>query len=167
MNQHDSQIAQPNGNEEDRMLVRHSKTVVSFSGPLPPPEVFAKYEQILRGSADRILKMAENQGSHRQILEKKVINGEQLRANFGLFFGFVIGMTVIVGGLVLIYLEKDWQGFIVLSGGVVSLVGTFVYGKKQKKVDLHQKEEGLRRRIKEFEEKVNSNHKVIGGETNG
>ncbi len=45
------------------MLV-HSETFVSFSGPLPPPEVFAKYEQILSGSADRILKMAENQSTH-------------------------------------------------------------------------------------------------------
>ncbi len=74
-------------------------------------------------------------------------------------------MTVIIGGLVLIYLEKEWQGFILLVGGIGSLVGTFVYGKKQKKTDLQKKEEELLRRVKELEEKMNSSRKIIEGET--
>ena len=32
-----------------------------FSGPLPPPELFKQYEEILPGSANRILKMAEKE----------------------------------------------------------------------------------------------------------
>lgn len=145
-------------------MLMHSETHV-FSGPLPPPEVFGRYEQILRGSADRILRMAEIQSSHRQYLEKKVISGEQLRANAGLFFGFIIGMTVIIGGLLMVYLEKEWQGFVVLIGGVGSLVGTFVYGKRQKKSDLKQKDEELRNRIKELEDRINKSNEVIDGET--
>jgi uncharacterized membrane protein len=163
MNQQNPQpIGQPNG-KKGEMLVR-SETFVSFSGPLPPPEVFAKYEQILNGSADRILKMAENQSTHRQFLEKRVISGEQFRANTGLILGFIIGMTVVIGGLTLIYLEKDWQGFVLLVGGIGSLVGTFVYGKKQKKTDLQKKEEELLRRVQELEEKMSSGKKIIEGE---
>ena len=161
MNQHNPQISHPQ-DMESGMLMR-SETHL-FSGPLPPPEVFGRYEQILKGSADRILKMAEGQSLHRQFLEKKVVGGEQFRANVGLLFGFIIGMTIIIGGLLMIYLEKEWQGFIFLIGGIGSLVGTFIIGKKQKKGDLKQKDEDLHKRIKELEEKINNN-KVIDGET--
>lgn len=165
MNQHNGfHLSSPQGQDGKGKVVMCSETHL-FSGPLPPPEVFARYEHILAGSADRILKMAEIQSSHRQSLEKKVIGGEQFRANTGLVFGFIIGMTIISGGLFMIYLEKEWQGFIVLVGGVSALVGTFVYGKKQKKDDLHQKDEELRNHAKGLEEKVSKDHAVIDGET--
>ena len=41
----------------------------SFSGPLPPPQVLASYDQILPGCAERIIKMAEEQGLHRRAIE--------------------------------------------------------------------------------------------------
>jgi uncharacterized membrane protein len=44
-----------------------------FSGPLPHPEDLAKYEQVLPGAADRIIRMAEQQAAHRQNLERAVI----------------------------------------------------------------------------------------------
>lgn len=37
----------------------------SFSGPLPPSDDFARYEQVTPGAGDRILKMAEDQAKHR------------------------------------------------------------------------------------------------------
>ena len=37
----------------------------SYSGPLPPPDDFANYEQTLPGSMDRILTMTEKQVDHR------------------------------------------------------------------------------------------------------
>lgn len=42
-----------------------------FSGPIPPPQTMAGYETALPGSADRILKMAEEQSAHRQEMEKE------------------------------------------------------------------------------------------------
>lgn len=37
----------------------------SYSGPLPPPDDFANYEQTLPGSMDRILTITEKQVDHR------------------------------------------------------------------------------------------------------
>lgn len=42
-----------------------------FSGPLPHPEILAKYEDILPGAATRILEMAEEQANHRRFMKKK------------------------------------------------------------------------------------------------
>ncbi len=46
---------------------------VEQSGPLPAPEVLARYEQSFPGSADRIIKMAESEMAHRQGLESASI----------------------------------------------------------------------------------------------
>ena len=36
-----------------------------FSGPIPPPDALAQYNNIVPGAAERILKMAENQAAAR------------------------------------------------------------------------------------------------------
>jgi uncharacterized membrane protein len=45
----------------------------SFTGPLPPPEVLAKYNETVPGLAERIICMAEQQAKHRQQIETTVI----------------------------------------------------------------------------------------------
>lgn len=54
-------------------IIRAAVEISRFSGPLPHPEDLAKYEQILPGAADRLIRMAEQQAAHRQNLEKAVI----------------------------------------------------------------------------------------------
>ena len=49
--------------ELEELSVRVSE---KFAGPIPPPPIMKRYEEILPGSANRILKMAENQSEHRQ-----------------------------------------------------------------------------------------------------
>jgi Predicted membrane protein (DUF2335) len=44
-----------------------------YSGPLPPAEQIRAYEDVLPGSADRILRMAEHQQEHRMELERVTV----------------------------------------------------------------------------------------------
>ena len=41
-----------------------------FSGPVPPPDALAKYDDIVPGAAERILQMAENEAAARIRLEE-------------------------------------------------------------------------------------------------
>jgi uncharacterized membrane protein len=41
-----------------------------FQGPLPPPEILYRYDQIIPGAADRIIQLAESEIRHRQEQEK-------------------------------------------------------------------------------------------------
>ncbi|MBW2608107.1 MAG: DUF2335 domain-containing protein [Deltaproteobacteria bacterium] len=50
-----------------------SASAQTFSWPLPPPEILAKYNSVLPDAAERIISMAENQATHRQRIESKVI----------------------------------------------------------------------------------------------
>jgi len=54
-------------------------TMSIYAGPIPSADELAKYENILPGSANRILEMAEKQSRHRQNMES-----EMLKANINL-----------------------------------------------------------------------------------
>ena len=65
-------VAIPESKEElEKFLIAVSQ---EFAGPIPPPSMMKQYEGTLPGSADRILKMAENQSEHRQWMEKKELS---------------------------------------------------------------------------------------------
>lgn len=84
-------------NSAAAQLVKVAATL-SYSGPLPPPEALQRYDQILPGAANRIIKMAESQHEHRQKLEKTVVESNAFSQKVGLILGFVVAMTAIVGG---------------------------------------------------------------------
>lgn len=71
---------------------------ISFAGPLPPPAVFAAYEETLSGAADRILSMAEKQSSHRQEMEHKSLKSSSCQATLGQVFAFILALVVILSG---------------------------------------------------------------------
>lgn len=116
---------------------------ISYSGPLPVPEHLARYEQILPGAAERIFKMAEEQSVHRRALESKVINSGVADSKKGLWFGFFIGLS---GFFIVGYCA--FLGFQILAGIIAaldlgSLVGVFVYGSRQKKIERVEKERAI------------------------
>ena len=104
-----------------------------FAGPLPPPEVFRQYDQILPGAAERILQMAERQANHRQSLEAKLVDAECRDGLLGLIFGLVIGLATILGGFYCIVQGFQLSGTALGLSGLTGLVGTFIYGSREKR----------------------------------
>lgn len=45
-----------------------------YSGPVPPPDVLRGFEQIVPGSAERILTMAEENGKHQREMERMTLS---------------------------------------------------------------------------------------------
>jgi len=62
-------------------------------GPLPPPEILQKYNQVEPGLAERIVSMVEKQSEHRRSLEKKVVFSGERRALLGQIMAFVIALV--------------------------------------------------------------------------
>lgn len=57
--------------KEQKAVMNHLKVQsMNYSGPIPPPDIIKDYENILPGSADRIISMAEKQADHRRDIEK-------------------------------------------------------------------------------------------------
>ncbi len=114
---------------EQRLISR--MTLQSFSGPLPPPEALARYNEIVPNGAERIMQMAENQQRHRHSLEQKVIKANVFDQKLGLILGFVIMAGVAAAGVWLVSTGRDASGTAALVAAVAGPVSAFIYGRKK------------------------------------
>lgn len=128
--------------EKDRDKVISALTVIrreSFAGPIPPPQVLQGYENILPGSADRILTMAEGQQKHRFSLEDKAISGQVENAKRGQIFAFIVFIICALIGLAFAFFDMKAFAGIFLSISMVIVVALFIGGRMKIRADLENK----------------------------
>lgn len=116
-------------------------TEESFSGPIPHPRTFKEYEAILPGSADRILKMAEDQQKHRMELEKMAVNKQLTQSGRGQVFGFIVFILGLILSVAFAKLGMETFAGIFACSTLGILVTLFVTGKKASRKDLETKRE--------------------------
>lgn len=134
-----SGIDPANAGKEGQRTTTTITQVVSFQGPIPSPELLREYNEIVPGGADRIMKMAEAQSTHRMDLEKTVIKGDDRRANWGLGTGFTIGIVILVFSFIAILYGHDAAGTVLGSVDLVALVSVFVYGRSARMKELERR----------------------------
>ena len=106
--------------------------------------MLARYNQVFPGCAERIVAMAESQSAHRQRLEAAHLAGSQKSERRGQTLGFTLGLIAIVGGIVLIALDKAVAGLVSIIVALGSLAGVFVYGRWAQKQERQQKRDEFR-----------------------
>lgn len=111
----------------------------SWTGPYPPPDLLKGYEEVAPGTADRLIKMAEEQQRHRHHLERIAVEGGSRRAWWGLWLGFAISLVVLALGTVIILTGHQWTGASVMGIDVVALAGVFVYGRHDQRRERQEK----------------------------
>ncbi|HVZ76072.1 MAG TPA: DUF2335 domain-containing protein [Candidatus Paceibacterota bacterium] len=116
-------------NRDRSIVVQENKF---HSGPLPAPEDLQRYDSILPGLADRIVRMAENQSEHRQKLENRVVWFDGARMILGLIFGACMALAGIGAGTYLIATGHSAAGLTSMLVPLASIVGAFVYQQKKK-----------------------------------
>ncbi len=100
----------------------------AYSGPLPHPAILEKFEQILPGSAERILKMAESQSEHRQCIEKVVIRSGSRNSLLGIVSALLISLGFLAVAWFAIRNGHAGAGTFLGTINIVGLAGIFVYG---------------------------------------
>lgn len=110
-----------------------------YFGPIPPAEELQKYENIQPGFADRIIKMAENQATHRQKQEAKALSEGIKSERIGQILGFAVFSATLIAGFILTLLDKSTEGVITMLGASLSIVGLFVYNRESAKQELKSK----------------------------
>lgn len=119
------QASGKNDNGQEVKLV-HQK---AYQGPLPHPDLLVKYEEIIPGSAERILSMAEKEQQHRHQLENEVIKKEIAQKGRGLNFGFTLALLIVVVGAYLLIIDKSLQGFSLILGSIAMIIAPFFFNK--------------------------------------
>lgn len=115
-----------------------------YSGPLPPAEQMRAYEDVLPGSADRILRMAERQQDHRHDLERMTVKEATNRSWWGLRLGFVITVLVVGVGAATILTGHSAVGLALVLADLAVLAGVFVYGRVEQRKERVEKDRQTR-----------------------
>ena len=100
-----------------------------YSGPLPPSDEIAAYEQTCKGAANRIITMAEQSLNNRITNEQFIIKEDAKQVGRGQIFGFILALFF--GGIAF---ALGLQGHDVLAGiiagsDIVALAVIFVLNK--------------------------------------
>jgi len=104
----------------------------SFQGPLPPPSLFGQYDQILPGSADRILSLAEKEQAHRQKWESEVLNAQKSEISRGQWMGFGLSIFALTIAFLCAYFGFPIVATVCISTVLVGIVTAFLRGRSNK-----------------------------------
>jgi uncharacterized membrane protein len=114
-----------------------------FSGPLPPPEILIKYNDVVPNGGERIILMAEKQQNHRISLEKFVLEKDARRADLGLILGFILALLVAIGGIWVVLMGKDIAGLSMIFVPLATLVGVFINAQRVRKEEREARNKTL------------------------
>lgn len=115
----------------------------SYSGPLPAPEDFAAYEEVLPGSTDRIISMAEKSLESRINNEKTIIETRLKQSGRGQILGFILALFFGVISLVLALTDHEVLAGIIASGDIISLAIIFVLNREPSQKNEEEKSDNL------------------------
>jgi uncharacterized membrane protein len=106
-----------------------------FEGPIPPPQLLFHYESICPGSADRMLKMAEQEAEYRRKTETTIVdaqiehnNKQFAEARCGQICALAITLAAIAGGVYTAMNGHETAGSLIGVGGIGGVVTTFILG---------------------------------------
>jgi uncharacterized membrane protein len=105
--------------------------IQAHTGPIPAPAEIGEYERILPGTADRIIRMAENEQNHRHKLQIRSQSHQAVITFVGQLFAFIMGISGIAGGVFLVNSDKPITGFGIFFTSLATLMGVFFYNRKR------------------------------------
>ena len=97
-----------------------------YTGPIPMASELEKYEQVLPGAADRILKMAEKNNENEIDLRNKTLKYQARDTLLGTIFTFFTVFAFLVVGVYLVSIGKnvsslgEWVSLIAGAGTIAS-----------------------------------------------
>jgi uncharacterized membrane protein len=114
-------------NTKEQVQIRETQTVL-YAGPLPVSQEFAQYEQVLPGTADRLLSITEKEVDHRHKNEDRFVrlNGR------GQLFAFIIAVLSIGAVYLSILLKQPAVSIVPAIIALTSLAAVFL-GKTRRK----------------------------------
>lgn len=103
---------------EEKELI---STMISYSGPLPPPEYLRGYAEVMEDAPKRIFGWVEDQQAHRHSMEKEHLSNSFRIHNRGMLFGLIITMLFMAMGFTLIIMDKEVIGITLMAPFIITL----------------------------------------------
>lgn len=100
-----------------------------FAGPIPHPRHLREYEDILPGSAERILAMAEGQLEHNRAMDRAIVRDEAADRTRGMRYGLWAFLAALLGASVMGAIGQTAVAVAFLAATVIGAVAVFVKGR--------------------------------------
>jgi len=104
---------------------------MSYSGPVPHPDILKEYTQINPDFAQTIIQMSIDEQFYAHSRDKMIIEKSFESKKRGQNFALVIAVVAIVGGITCILFDHEIAGGVVSGVGLTGLVAEFL-GKLKK-----------------------------------
>lgn len=99
----------------------------AHAGPMPHPSLLRGYDNVLPGTAKKVVDNWERETEFRRYINKQT---EVVIPRRGQIFGFIIVMLALGVSVYAIRLGYTWQGFGVFLTTLVSAVSAMIWGRK-------------------------------------
>jgi uncharacterized membrane protein len=99
-----------------------------YQSAIPSPEIAAGWEQACPGAADRILAMVEKELDNDRRIGRSECRRQTAAHLTGMFFGFVLCLAAMGGGVYLIAAGKNAQGLVALVSALVMVAASLAKG---------------------------------------
>jgi uncharacterized membrane protein len=132
-----------------QQAVFETTTTIEHRGPIPSSDEFGRYEKILPGSADRILKMAEKEQDHRHNWERSHLNWDGAINIISLTFGWLLSLGLVGGAAYCASINQPAAAVaftgVAAFGGVANILrGKRLFGKADHQVPSQRQEQPRR-----------------------
>lgn len=94
---------------------RHAVTA-QWAGPLPPPSTLSSFEDVVEGSAERIVRMAELEQAHRHQAENSMLEADKSVIRRGHWLGFCVSISAIGASAFTAWIGAHWSVSVALVG---------------------------------------------------
>lgn len=103
-----------------------------YSGPIPPPDYLARYENMVPGSAKRFLEEPHLEAEHRRSLERKMVEAQIQLGKRGQMIACGLASACVIGSFTAIFSGHSILGLSTLFVSIAAFIGVFIYGKSHK-----------------------------------
>lgn len=121
------------------MLFTRVQITSSHSGPMPSPDMLARYEEVMPGCSKIMLDMAVNQQNHRFFIEKMAIKRQLNQSGTGQWIAGILAFAFLAASVYLGIHNHDTLAGVIGGVTLVGLVTVFVTGKKSQSRSLEEK----------------------------
>ncbi|GGB37994.1 hypothetical protein GCM10011505_19410 [Tistrella bauzanensis] len=117
---------------ELRLVIAQHEQHVAISGPLPPPDILAQYEDIVPGAAARIVSWAEKEQAHRHAIDSDGLRADIIYARAGLYGGIALSVFFVIAALFAADAGHTTLATILAGATIASVIPAVVHGRAHK-----------------------------------
>lgn len=105
----------------------------TFSGPIPHPEIFRQYGEVIPGAPERILRVFEEDSRHVRNISMAALNAQKGDNHRSHWMAFTLIFTGLLLTGFLAYIGKDWLAAVIAGTTLAGTIAGFFGGKKAEK----------------------------------